>query len=208
MDRLAAAAHAFENGDLDHASELFTAHREEHPESFEAAFYLGQIHFEQERHGDAVERLEEAVALDGDSIDGHLWLGKALSEYIHQIVFFRKLPMAKRILAVFQRAVEIDPRSVEGHTALARYYSEAPSFAGGNRDLSLEHAQILIDLDPVEGHRLLSSIYVLLKEPELAKREIERAFEALAKNADRENREEIEAELEERLQKLSDSSRD
>lgn len=200
------AVEFYEAGELERAEESLLELRGNQPESAEVALYLGRVYFEQQRLGDAVLQLEAAVALDDNDADTWLWLGRALGEHVQRVLFFRKLPMAKRIHQVFLRAVELDPDSVEGHTALARFYSEAPAIAGGHRGKSLRHAAELIRLDPVAGHRLLSSIYVLFQEPEQAARELLLAIEALEADGDREDVAETLAEIRRRLHELEESS--
>lgn len=176
-DRLARAIGHFDAGELATAEEMLVKLREQEPANATAALYLGRVYFDWERYGPAVDQLEVAVALDGEEVDHYLWLGKALGERIHRVLFLQQAPMARRILAVFIRAVELDPDSVPGHIALARFYSEAPAFVGGDRDKSLHHAAELIRLAPVEGHFLLSSIHQLFGELEVAEQELLRAID-------------------------------
>lgn len=124
--------------------------------------------FDQGLFSDAVSEAEKAVDLAPERAEHHLMLGRALSERIHQIPVFSKLPMARRLHDAFVRAVELDPKSVEGHTALARYYSEAPPVAGGDRTKAEHHARRLLELDPTAGHRMLAKLYTLWQEEEKA----------------------------------------
>jgi predicted Zn-dependent protease len=198
------AVELYEDGELDRAEAILRELRVSEPENALAAQVLGRVHFEQKRYGEAVDQLEAAVALDGSDVDHWLWLGRALGEHVHEVLFFRKLPMAKHIHQVFLRAVELDPDSVEGQTALARFYSEAPAIAGGDRDKSLYHAGELIRLDPVAGHELLSSIYVRFRQPEAAVAELRLAIEALEADVDREDAGEELEEMRRRLEELED----
>lgn len=201
------AVKLYKAGELERAEGILLELRDSQPESAAVAQYLGRVHFEQQRYGDAVAQLEAAVALDDSDVDNWLWLGRALGEHVHEVLFFRKLPMAKHIHEVFLRAVELDPDSIEGQTALARFYSEAPAIAGGNRDKSLYHAAELIRLDPVAGHRLLSSIYVRFEEPEQATRELRLAIEALEADGEREDAAETLAAMRQRLDELEGTAK-
>ncbi len=197
------AVELYRDGELRRAEEILRQLRQSQPERAEVALYLGRVHFERQRYGEAVAELEAATVLDGAEVEHWLWLGRAMGEHVHEVLFLRKLPMAKRIHQIFLRAVELDPDSVRGHTALARFYSEAPAIAGGDRDRSLHHAAELIRLDPVEGHRLLSSIYLRFEEPEAATRELRAAIAALEADGDREDAEVTLAEMRQRLDELS-----
>ncbi len=203
--RFETAVEFYEAGELERAEGSLLELRDSQPQGAELALYLGRVYFEQKRLGDAVLQLEAAVALDDTDADSWLWLGRALGEHVQQVFFFRKLPMARRIHQVFLRAIELDPDSVKGHTALARFYSEAPAIAGGHRGKSLRHAAELIRLDPVAGHRLLSSIYVLFQKPEQAAQELQLAIEALEADGARHGAEEALAEMRLRLHELEES---
>ncbi len=197
---LTPAIELFDAGDLTAAEEQLLAVRQADPENATAALYLGRIYFEQERHAESVAEFEAAVALDDTEVEHYLWLGRALGERIHKVVFLLQVPMAKRILATFIRAVELDPDSVRGHLALARFYSEAPPLAGGDRDKSLHHAAELIRLDPLAGHLRRSAIYERFGEVDLAERELLAALSALL--AERPDHPQAEAALERLVERL------
>ncbi len=176
---LARAIELFDGGELEAAEEKLLALRQARPQDATAALYLGRIYFEQGRYAESVAQFEAAVALDDDEVEHLLWLGRALGERIHKVVFLLQVPMAKRILATFTRAIELDPDSVRGHLALARFYSEAPPFAGGDRDKALHHAAELIRLDPLEGYLRRASIHQRFGEEDLAERDLVAALGAL-----------------------------
>lgn len=142
------------------------------------AYRSAQGHFDGGRWAAAVADAERATGLDGETAEYQLMLGRALSERIHQLPVFNKLPMARRIEAAFLRAVELDPESVEGHIALARYYSEAPPVAGGDRAKAESHARRLLELDPTEGHTMLAKLFDLWHRPEEAAKHRALATEA------------------------------
>jgi len=125
-----------------------------YPDNAQAALYLGRVYFASERYAEAVEELQHAVDLEGDLALHQLWLGRALGEHVQSVPAIYKLPLAKRIHATFLRALELDPTSSQAHLALARFYSEAPPFAGGNPAAARHHAQRLAELDPPASHRL------------------------------------------------------
>lgn len=151
---------------LERAIELYTAKefkiaepqllslRKTHPENARVALYLGRVYFATERYREAVDQFQHAVDLEGDVALHHLWLGRTLGEQVQQIPTLQRLPLARRLHATFLRAVELDPESAEAHLALARFYSEAPPFAGGDPAAAQRHAERLAELDPAAGHRL------------------------------------------------------
>jgi tetratricopeptide (TPR) repeat protein len=201
QEELARAIELFDGGELEAAEVRLLAFRQTHPENAAAALYLGRIYFEQQRYAESVGELEAAVALDDTEVEHYLWLGRALGERIHKVVFLLQVPMAKRILAAFTRAVELDPDSVRGHLALARFYSEAPPFAGGDREKALHHAAELIRLDPLEGYLRRAAIYERFGEADLAERDLLSALGALL--AGRPDHPQAEVALERLVQELA-----
>jgi tetratricopeptide (TPR) repeat protein len=162
----AAVADGFESGvrllEAGHAAEAeaaLQAHLERHPEDAEASLYLGRAVLAQERWQDAVDRFQDAVDLAPESVDAYLWLGKALAERIERMPVFGKMPVAQRIRAVYERAAELDPDRYEPHVALARFYSEAPAFAGGDPAQALHHAEELRRIEPLRGELMLGRLH-------------------------------------------------
>lgn len=127
----------------------------------ELALRTAREHYDAGRFQGAIEGAEHALELDDQRAAAHFLLGQALSERIHQIPIFNQLPMARRLHQAFLRTVELDPESVEGHTALARFYSEAPPVAGGDPALAESHAERLVELDPVAGHTMRAALFTL-----------------------------------------------
>ena len=62
-------------------------------------------------------KCEQAVRLDGQNSDYHLWLGRALGEKADRASFLSAYSLAKRVRAEFEEAVRLNPRNAE---ALAR----------------------------------------------------------------------------------------
>jgi tetratricopeptide (TPR) repeat protein len=76
----------------------------------------------QKNWGDAIPYLEKAVAMEGDNIQGHIWLGQAYSNS-------GELGKAK---AEFNRAIDIDPNNKEAANGLAliRRYEQQKALKG------------------------------------------------------------------------------
>ena len=141
-----------ETGDLATAEEILVELQGTEPDNPSVALLLGRVFFEGERFSEAIDQFQNLVRLDDEVALHHLWLGRALGEHVQRVPSLQRLPLARRLHDTFRRAVELDPESAEAHLALARFYSEAPAFAGGNRALAQTHAERLIQLDPPRGH--------------------------------------------------------
>jgi len=87
---------------------------------------LGTIRFQQNRVGDSVRYLEEAIRLEPRLLGAHLTLAQA----------YTAQGDAKRALALFDHVLELDPSNVTARLALARAATES-----GNYSRSLELAR-------------------------------------------------------------------
>lgn len=148
------------------------------PEDRHAHHLLGQVFFEMGRYTDAKIHFERAIALDDRDPMTHLWMGKVLAEEIERAMIFAKLPLAKRLLAGFERAVELAPESVPVQTALARYHLEAPAMAGGSAEKLQHHIDTLSRLDAAAAHRLEARRHLRDGDEAAAERELELAVAA------------------------------
>jgi tetratricopeptide (TPR) repeat protein len=110
----------------------------------------------------AVRQMEQAVALDPSSPDGYSALGS--------IQFAVANPSAG---ASFEKAVSLQPRSVDARIGLANYHWSAGDHATAEQDLA---SALEIDPSSAAAHRGLALMYALDKRPDAA----EPHFKALA----------------------------
>lgn len=165
-------------GRAEAAAEVLETHLMVHAEDRRALDLLGRARFEQGRYEDAKLYLLLAISLSDEDAMTHLWMGKVLAEEIERVMLFAKLPLAKQLLAHFERAAELDPLSVPAHTALARFHLEAPAMAGGDGERLQHYIDRLHVLDPAAGHRMEARRYRRLNDPAAAERELRLALAA------------------------------
>jgi tetratricopeptide (TPR) repeat protein len=130
------------------------------PQNAEARFYLGDLAQKRGDTDEQVNQLEQAVALAPNNATYLVALGGAYGEAAQKAGIFSKLGFAKKCLASFQKAVEIEPKNVDAHQALWSFYRAAPSFAGGGHDKAVVEAEEIRKLDPVAGATALGQLYV------------------------------------------------
>ena len=128
------AIHRFEAQELGPAETLLLAARKGDSEKAEATYYLGRVYLTQGRVEEAVEAFEDAIRLDATVADYPFWLAEALVARIDEVSVFFKLGLAKRLLAAYENALELDPDHLEARISVARYHSEAPMIAGGRTE--------------------------------------------------------------------------
>jgi len=128
----------------------------------------------------AANDCEQAVKLDGQNSDDHLWLGRALGEKASRASFMSAFSLAKRVRAEFEEAARLNPRNAEALAALGEYYYSAPGMIGGGIDKSETVAAQLEKIDPARAHELKGNIAEHRKDYGTAEREFKQAIQESA----------------------------
>ncbi len=95
---------------------------------------------------------EKAVSLAPDNSQFHLWLGRIYGEKADKSGFMTAAGLARKVRDEFEKAVHLNPKSVDARTDLAEFYLEAPGIVGGGRDKAQAQADSLLSLDPARAH--------------------------------------------------------
>jgi tetratricopeptide (TPR) repeat protein len=146
-----------------------------------ALYYMGRIALAEGRTGEAVEWLEKAVKADERSSLYHLWLGNALGEEAQRASKLRQPFLARRVKAEFERAVGLDPRSIDARMGLINFYVIAPGVMGGSLPKARAQAAEIAKISPLQGHLAAGSIAQREKDLTAAEREYKAA---VAENPD------------------------
>lgn len=64
----------------------------------------------------------------------------------------------RRSRTEFEKAAELDPKSVDARHGLIEYYSQAPGFMGGSIEKAKEQAHEIEKIDPMRGHLDMASL--------------------------------------------------
>jgi tetratricopeptide (TPR) repeat protein len=121
---------------------------------------------------------EKAVALDPDNSQYHLWLGRIYGEKADKSGFMTAAGLARKVRDEFEKAVHLNPNSVEARSDLAEFYLEAPGIVGGGRDKAQAQADSLLSLDPARGHWVNARLAEKKKDLPAAEQEYHAAIEA------------------------------
>lgn len=133
---------------------------------------------EREQIDEAIATLERGVELEPESSARHHWLGRAYLDKLDTVSMFKKLGYAKRVLAQYHRAIELDPGNVDARGSLAEYYFNAPGIAGGDFDLGMEQVEEVTKRDPKLGHMLSAEAHVAREQPAEAEKALRAAMAA------------------------------
>jgi Flp pilus assembly protein TadD len=147
-------------GDLEQARQLYHATDYDsslkvlqsiQPKDGPVLFLIGRNYYMRGDYKKAAESLEKAVAADPSKAEYELWLGRACGRRAETASPFTAAPHAIKARQHFERAVELDPRSMEALSDLFEYYVEAPKFMGGGIDKASRVAAQMASVNPVEG---------------------------------------------------------
>jgi tetratricopeptide (TPR) repeat protein len=125
------------------------------PESFNL---LSRVYYATERWDDAVRYGERAVILRPDDSSYHLWLAREYGEKAANSNPLTAAGIARKAKNEFERAVQLDPSSVEARLDLAQYYTEAPAIMGGGLDKARDQAAQVAKDNPAKSHLIRARI--------------------------------------------------
>jgi tetratricopeptide (TPR) repeat protein len=167
----------WESKNLAEAKRLLTSVKKDSKEFAAAQYYLGRIAFDEKDYDAAEEYFEEAIEIDNKVAEYHTWYGNTLGTVAADANLFKQAMLGPKMKNAWEKAVELDPKTVDARESLIQYYLQAPAIAGGSVDKAKEIANEIVKLKPAEGHRQLGNIYY--KEKNLG--EAEKEFMAMAK---------------------------
>ena len=149
---VAAAQAAFEARRYDAAEAQFAALARADAGDATTNHYLGRLALRRGDDASAARLLERAAKAEPQVAEHHRWLGRAYAQAALHASLFRKASLAGKIRRAFERAVKLDPRSVEARMDLLRFYVAAPGIAGGSVRNAGEQAEAIARIDAVQGH--------------------------------------------------------
>ncbi len=165
-------------GRIDEALTVLHSRVKASPDDAEAFHLLCRTYFAEQRWDQAIAACERSVALNPDSSDYHMWLGRAYGEKAGSSSFITAAGLTKKVRGEFEKAVELNSGNVLARTDLAEFYLEAPGFMGGGKQKALEQAQELARSDEARAHWVQASVAAKEKNFSLAESEYKAAIQA------------------------------
>jgi tetratricopeptide (TPR) repeat protein len=120
----------------------------------------------------------QAVRLEPDNSNYHLWYGRALGEQAHHASFLTAFSLGKQVRVEFERAVQLNPRNAEALSDMGSFDVDAPSMMGGGLDKAENIARELDKLDPARAAKLRAEIAEDQKDYGTTERELKLAIAA------------------------------
>ncbi|MFP5235917.1 MAG: tetratricopeptide repeat protein [Acidobacteriota bacterium] len=140
-----------------------------------------RVLFTLEQWNAAANECQQAVNMEPNNSDYHMWLGRALGESADKASFLSAYGLAKRAVAELQRATQLDPHNAEALADLGEFYNSAPGIVGGGEDKAESVAKELDRVDPARAHELRAGIAMSNHDYGTAEREFKESI-ALSKD--------------------------
>lgn len=170
---LARGLDCYQAGRYAEARRLLRAAEISRPADPDLEFHLGRLALWFDDAGEALTRLERAVAADPGDARLHNALGDAYGLAATAAPLWRKPGLARRCLAAYERAARLEPRQPAYRWSLLGFHALAPRLAGGDRDEARRQAAALAELDEVEGRIARATLALLAQRPDEAFAEFE-----------------------------------
>jgi tetratricopeptide (TPR) repeat protein len=174
-ETLTRANEALQAGEADKAISLLQSIPKSGPGVAEAHNLLCRVRFTLEQWNAAAQECEQAVEMDQQNSNYHLWLGRALGEKASRASFLTAYSLGKRTRAEFEEAVRLDPRNAAALADLGEFYQSAPGIVGGGMDKAERIAGQLDKVDPARAHELRARIAEARKDYTTADSEFKEA---------------------------------
>ena len=175
-EELAAARALFEGRRPAEAQQAFAALAATDPRHPEVNYYLGQLANRRDDPESARRHFEAATAVAPAEGRHHHGLGDALGRLAQRAPLLSRFGLAKQCLAAYERAVELEPGSVEFRQSLFEYYRQAPGIAGGGYGKAEAQAAAIKRIDSLRGRIAFATLYAGEKKYDRAFAEFEEAL--------------------------------
>jgi tetratricopeptide (TPR) repeat protein len=145
---------------------------------------LCRVRFMLQQWSQAASECQQAVNLDGQNSDYHMWLGRALGRQADHASFLSAYGIAKHSLSEMQTAVKLNPKNGPALSDLGDYYALAPGIAGGGTDKAQAIASQLDTVDSARAQSLRGDIAMAQKDYTTAENKYRQAATVASEPAD------------------------
>ena len=145
---------------------------------------LCRVRFTLQQWSQAAANCQQAVNLDEQNSDDHMWLGRVLGRQASHASFLSAYGIAKHSLSEMQTAVKLNPQNGPAFSDLGDYYAQAPGIAGGGTDKAQAIAAQLDKVDSARAQQLRGDIAMAQKDYTTAENEYRQAVAAAEESAD------------------------
>jgi tetratricopeptide (TPR) repeat protein len=181
---LAQANSDLQAGEVDKAIALLAPLPSTGAGAAEAQNLLCRARFTLQQWSQAATECQQAVNLDEQNSDYHMWLGRVLGQQASHASFISALGIAKHSLSEMQTAAKLNPQNGPALSDLGDYYAQAPGMAGGGTDKAQAIASQLDKVDSARAAQLRGDIAMEKKDYARAESEYRQAAAVAKEPAD------------------------
>lgn len=167
---------ALQAGEADRALALANSLPQAGADIAEAQNLQCRVRFTLQQWDAAANACAQAVQLDRENSNYHMWLGRALGEKADRASFLSAFSLGKQVRVEFEQAVRLDPRNPAALSDLGSFYKEAPGIIGGGLDKAEKIADQLDKVAPARAHQLRAEIAEQRKDYATAEKELKEAI--------------------------------
>jgi tetratricopeptide (TPR) repeat protein len=165
-------------GQVDDAIRILSEQTKTSPNDAVAQNLLCRAYFMVEDWDSGIPGCERATQLDPQNSVYFNWLGRVYGEKADHSNVFSAVGLAKKVVAAFERSVQLDPNNWEARSDLGEFYAQAPGIVGGGKDKARQQAEALMKFDPAMGDWVLARIDEKNKDWTAAERDYRAAITA------------------------------
>jgi tetratricopeptide (TPR) repeat protein len=129
-----------DQGHADEALQTLSSTLAQYPDDPEAHNLRCRVYYQEEQWDLAIADCQASVRLVPGDSNFHLWLGRAYGQKAAHASIVSGYPLARKVRAEFEQAVQLDPRNADALADLGEFDVMAPAVVGGG----LAHAEAIV----------------------------------------------------------------
>ncbi|PHR59305.1 MAG: hypothetical protein COA43_09220 [Robiginitomaculum sp.] len=123
-----------------------------------AMFTQAQELISKEEFKSAIKMLVVTQSNGEDTLEISQLLSEAYAGRIEQVGMLKKLKLAKKIKKSMEHSLKLSPGNLDAMSGLVQFHLQAPSVAGGDKDVARQLITEITKQDLLQGHQLLGNL--------------------------------------------------
>ncbi|MDW8019169.1 MAG: tetratricopeptide repeat protein [Chloroherpetonaceae bacterium] len=156
--------HLLKKGQFKDIETMLQEQLKANPNDDSAHYYLGLAYFHQGKLEEASKHHERCIELHPNSSTYHLAFAQSLGRSVQKAGIFSQIGSVGRIKRSIEKAVELDPRSLNARFALVAFHMQAPGIVGGSWDEAMRQAKAFEAIDANKAQMLWCIVHFYKKE--------------------------------------------
>lgn len=160
-----------DDGWLEDARDQLLPLIDQHPDDAFLRYELTRVSLGLKDYDLADKQSRKCIDLVGDNVAYQILRGHVLGAMAQRGSRLKALSRAKGCRQAYEKAIKLDPGSVEAREALMMYHMMAPGIAGGKKKIARQQAEAINTIDPLYGHFARAQILQHLDKDSVRARE-------------------------------------